>query len=123
MNNQTNNTQSESKVVSAITFARMIGKQPQQVYGWMRTGSMPEDCIVVNAMNNQKMIDSEKAMVWYENRPQRTSSNKPVRMAQDPSAILEMMIGWFEQAGQKKVAADLKGVLETMKQGEESSAQ
>ena len=124
MTNKQNN-QSESKAVSAITFARSIGKQPQQVYGWMRTGAIPEDVIITNALTGQKMLDEAKALAWYETRPTRTggTSNQATRMAQKPEAILEMMIGWFEQAGQKKVAADLKGVLDTMKQGADTAAQ
>lgn len=115
--------QTKGNFVSPIKFSEIIGKKPQQVYTWLRENKIPADCIQEDMFSDKKLLILDKTLEWYNNRQTRTSSPvNPVQFVQqDPSKLLEMMIGWFVQAGQHTLADDLGEVLHNMKNPTEQS--
>lgn len=117
MTNQTN-------LISVYKFATEKGIRPQYMYSKMREGKVPNDCYVVDARTDQAFLIKDKAEAWYDDvlnaREERAikQSNKPVQLAGDPKMLLETVIGFMEEAGQKKLANDLKKVLVKMNQPE-----
>lgn len=116
-NNSIPTVQTKGNFVSPIKFSEIIGKKPQQVYTWLRTNSIPKECIQEDMFSDKKLLILDKTLEWYNNKPSRSSgNNNPVTMlTQDPSQMLEMMIGWFKQAGQISLADDLDEVLYSMR--------
>lgn len=102
--------------LSPIAWAKKYDKPAQMAYSWIRTNTIPEECLYRDPHTNRVLLIEDKMDAWYAERiAARTSStvgavhNRPVG---DPAAILEMMIGWFDDAGRKDIATDLKKVHE-----------
>jgi hypothetical protein len=95
-----------TNIVSPIKFAELIGKRPQQVYGWIREGKM--DSVLVETADGRKLVNVELGLEWFQNRPAKANSSAPTFVSNKPKQILEMLISWMENAGQKKIANDLR---------------
>lgn len=120
----TNTTQqpviNKDNFVSPIRFAEIIGKNPQQVYSWMKQNKIPESCIYEDMFTGRKMLVLDKVTEWYNNKPSRsTTTNTATRLVGNPSDVLEMMVGWFKEAGQEQLANDLGAVLAKMQSPEQ----
>lgn len=112
-------TTTVSTFVTPIQFSKEIGKNPQQVYQWIRENKIPEECLVQDTISGKKVFVREQIETWYQNRPTRSgSTNNTVRLTQDPTMILEMMVGWFKESGHEELSGDLEKVLLKLKQPE-----
>lgn len=110
-----------SKSVSIYQFANQVGVAPQRIYGLNREGKIPAE-LMVQAVDGKPMLKLDEALVWWEERSNapRESRSAYVAPQADPKQILEMLVGWFEQANKKVLARDLKKVLAQMDQPEEN---
>lgn len=116
------NNQTSVQFVTPIQYAKMIGKQPQQVYGWLRENKVPAEAIHKDAVSGKQYLNVEMMNAWFATRQsaRTASSNSPVMMMSNPNQILEMMVTWFRQAKQDKIADSLDAVLTEIKAGTEN---
>ena len=122
MNNQDNKTnggvavleQPVQKVLSVIAWGKKHNKQPQQIYGWLREGKVPETCIYHDPVTGRQLLIEEPMDAWYETRSNQRAANPNRKHLTKPTHILASMIGWFEAAGQKQLADDLQPILNTL---------
>ena len=108
------------KMVSIYQFAKLVGKPAQYFYGLNREGKIPEE-LIVPALDGKPMLKLEEAKVWYEERRNSPRSNGVTRMnnGMAPEDVLGHLVTWFEMAGKKTIARDLKKVLDQITPVEE----
>ena len=105
-------TTTKNVFVTPIQAAKELGKQPQVIYGWIRTGKLDDTILKYDGLSNKPFVHLENLTAWMATRPVRTASTAKPTVKQNPNELLHMMITWFEEAGQTKLADDLKKVFE-----------
>lgn len=112
MTTTTTTNQVSNVFVTPIQAAKVLGKQPQVIYGWIRTGKLDDTILKVDSMSNKPFVHLENLQTWMASRPARATGGSSVQIKQKPEELLQMMIGWFTEAGQDGLAADLQKVFD-----------
>jgi len=108
INPETN--KSEATYLSPIAYAKLIGKQPQQIYQMIKKDNFPDDIVKLDGIQQKPMINVEAMNNYMATRGGKAAGSGPILMSSNPEKILEMLVGWFNEAGQTDLANSLKGV-------------
>lgn len=110
-----NKIENKITTISPIAWAKKHSKAAQLVYGWLRQGKLPAECIYEEANTGKRYLIEEEMDIWYNEH----QANLATRSAggssaakKDPQAILKMVISWFGEAGHDKIAEDLQKVYD-----------
>ena len=111
----TNKIENKITTISPIAWAKKHDKAAQLVYGWLRQGKLPAECIYEEANTGKRYLIEEEMDIWYNehqaNLAARSAGGSSVAK-KDPQAILKMVISWFGEAGHDKIAEDLQKVYD-----------
>jgi len=97
------------KLMTPIMYANHINRPNQMVYGWIRSKTIPEDCLWVSEVSGRTHIVVDKADVWYATRKDKNPDDKMV-LIWEPIQILDQMVLWYRAAGLDKEADALQKV-------------
>lgn len=124
--------------ISLYQFSQEKETRYQYFNQMFNNGKIPKNILAKDG-NGKLFIHKEKGDLWWDQilaaRVQREEqakvnaankaemqakkSNQPQFMIDDPTKLLEMIVTWFDMAGQKQYADPLKKVLEQLKAEQE----
>lgn len=106
-----------AKILTAIKFAELIGRPPQQVYGYIRAKAMPKECIQYVPKGDggaeQPMIVVDKALAWWNERLEKRQRGT-VKVVSDVDQVVQRMTDMLsssEDPEVKKLADALAKVM------------